>query len=804
MKKNISINISGIVFYIEEDGYELLRNYLNTINNYFSAYEDSAEIIADIESRIAEIFLAKLKEGEQVITASDVQHLMTTMGSIQDFEALEEEPPKSSQKEEEEANNTYEQPPPSPNIKRLYRDTKRKIVGGVAAGIANFFSLDPLWIRLILIVLLFDIFITYSIGILVIIGYIICWIIIPPSDTIEEDRKAKKMFRDPDNRVLGGVSGGLAAYFGIDATLIRLLFVISMFIGGAGILIYLVLWIITPEAKSITDKIQMQGDPITLANIENNIKKSLQVDDGEEESLLMKILLFPFRLIAIVFSKLGTVLGPLLLFLIDAIRIISGICVILIAVVLLAALFMLAGIYFNVIGSVFLFPNVITDFPFEIINESFPPLLFIAVFFALFLPLLGLIFTGISILAKRRIVSTTIGWSLFALWLISLTGLAFTLPLTIKSFSSEGSQRIVKTFNLDDKIAVLELNETGLDDYQATTLRLLGHNDPNYKLVQKFYARGSSRQNALMNAEMVSYTIDLNDSIFTFDSNIQFKDNAIFRAQELDMILYIPLNKPFVMKENLKYILKNTLYNSGYDEDQMEGNTWIYTEEGLICQTCPIGKKQGSSDPINNNFSRGTETTITRNISDFDNLDINGFCEIIVTKKDQYSVQLSGDRQILDITKATKTGNTLKIRQSPTNKTGFLNPQLKIVIAMPTLEAVKFSGVTQAYVDGFDGNSMEIKLSGSSKSEFNIKMNDVRLDLSGASKLTMTGQSNYLEAELSGACRLLAEEFKVENAVIKASGISSATVNAFRSLESNTSGLSKIENKYQEADAEVF
>ncbi|MEL7222368.1 MAG: hypothetical protein AAGJ93_13685, partial [Bacteroidota bacterium] len=67
MKKNISINISGIIFHIEEDGYEKLKNYLDSINNYFSNYEDSKEIVEDIESRIAEIFLLKLNDNKQVI-----------------------------------------------------------------------------------------------------------------------------------------------------------------------------------------------------------------------------------------------------------------------------------------------------------------------------------------------------------------------------------------------------------------------------------------------------------------------------------------------------------------------------------------------------------------------------------------------------------------------------------------------------------------------------------------------------------------------------------------------------------------
>src|SRR5271163_2360303 len=90
MKKTLSINVSGIIFHIEEDGYETLRKYLDSINRYFSSFDDSSEIIADIENRIAEIFLSKLNDGKQVITGEDVAQLITVMGNVNDFKAAED------------------------------------------------------------------------------------------------------------------------------------------------------------------------------------------------------------------------------------------------------------------------------------------------------------------------------------------------------------------------------------------------------------------------------------------------------------------------------------------------------------------------------------------------------------------------------------------------------------------------------------------------------------------------------------------------------------------------------------------
>ena len=214
MKKNISINISGIIFHIEEDGYENLRKYLDSINKYFASFEDSSEILADIESRVAEIFLSKLNEGKQIITAEDVNSLIATMGSVSDFKAAEEQEfsqggPAGSSQSNSSSNrsNDPEQKAYTPP-KQLMRDEKRKILGGVCSGMANYFNVDPVWIRLLFALTAF----AYGVTILV---YIVMWIVVPGSTELDEPETNKKMFRDPEHKVIGGVSGGVAAYFGI-------------------------------------------------------------------------------------------------------------------------------------------------------------------------------------------------------------------------------------------------------------------------------------------------------------------------------------------------------------------------------------------------------------------------------------------------------------------------------------------------------------------------------------------------------------------------------------------------------------
>src|SRR5882672_3122807 len=135
MKKNISINISGIIFHIEEDGYETLRKYLDAVNKYFAAFDDNSEILADIEGRIAEIFLSRLNDGKQVITAEDVANLIATMGSVSDFKAAEEQEFAGAAAKESTGERTSSAPAAS---KKLYRDKNRKILGGVCSGLAHY------------------------------------------------------------------------------------------------------------------------------------------------------------------------------------------------------------------------------------------------------------------------------------------------------------------------------------------------------------------------------------------------------------------------------------------------------------------------------------------------------------------------------------------------------------------------------------------------------------------------------------------------------------------------------------------
>ena len=186
MKKTFTINISGSVFHIEEDAYEVLQKYLVNLKNHFGNGEEGKEILADIEARIAEICSVKSADWKKIITLDLVNEVIETMGTPESIsqEADDEEP--------------------------LPGQVKSK----------------------------------------------------------------KRLYRDPEHRVLGGVCGGLAAYFDMDIAVMRIIFVLLTFITtGAGVLAYLILWIAVPKAVNTAQRLEMRGQNVSVKNIEKFIKE---------------------------------------------------------------------------------------------------------------------------------------------------------------------------------------------------------------------------------------------------------------------------------------------------------------------------------------------------------------------------------------------------------------------------------------------------------------------------------------------------------------------------------------------------
>ncbi|MBL6448009.1 PspC domain-containing protein [Fulvivirga sp. 29W222] len=804
MKKNISINISGIIFHIEEDAFEKLRDYLDSINRYFSSFEGSQEIIADIESRIAEIFLAKLNEGKQIINTEDVDSLIATMGSIKDFQAVEEQDTPDEGQKHSGSQQESDQSWSDTTSRKMYRDEKRKLLAGVCAGMAHYFNIDPLWIRLITIILFLG-----SYGGLI-LAYIILWVVLPPSYDLSEDKKLKKMYRNPDGKVIAGVSSGVATYFGVDVVVIRVLFVIFTFLGGSGLLAYIILWIILPEAKSITDKVQMQGDPVTLSNIESNIKKGLHVEEGEE-NILIKILLFPFRLIAAIINGLGKALGPIMLFLVEFIRVIAGVIFIITGVSAVLAMVIALGAFLGIFTTGFLYDPAFGGYenmglPLDLITDSFPTFTSIAAFLVITVPSIFLILLGASIIGKRIIFNATVGWSLFAIFIISGIVVSANIPRIVYNFREEGEHKVTENYDLGNKTAILTLKEVGMEDYDVTTLKLRGHSGSGYELVQVFESRGRSRKEASENAQMISYNVTFMDSVFTFDSNIRFKDDAIFRAQHLDMTLYIPYNKPFMMEEDMKHIIRNTIYRNGYRVSDMENNTWIFTEEGsLKCTTCPERFEDEGRFEEDSNDTYPTKTSRYSN-GEFDKeytfrdgfqaIDAESAFIINVVNAKAYKVGINGQEKYIDDIDVYVEGDKLFIDYDGPRRLilrDLTRNDIEITVYTPELTEVELTGACKFYMNNFKQRNLSLSITGASYAKLSdIQIDDMDVELTGASEMILSGESLNLRADLSGASHMDADDFKVSNAAIEAHGASTAKVYVTKELEIEETFASKV------------
>jgi len=621
MKKTISINISGILFHIEEDGYTALKNYLDAINQHFSHYEGNQEIITDIENRIAEIFLSNLKNNKQVITADNVTNLIQKMGTIADFKAIELDMDEEEQQAEESGNDFYKYvTPPDQNsgkgYKKLTRLVNGKILGGVCAGFANYFSIDPLWTRLITILLLFSgglhfnglqlpffsegFEIDTAIGWWTVIAYILLWIILPVSYDKPEDKNIKKLYRNPDDRVLGGVGSGLSAYFDIDVIWVRLAFFGLIFAGGSGFVLYFILWIITPMAKSITERIEMKGGAITLSNIETTIQQNLSTENAKEESTSKKLLLAPFRFLGSVINLLGKALGPFGAFLLAIIRVIFGLIIFTVGMVLLIFPLAFLGLYTELLSNND-WSSMFEGFPINTIAELLPVWLAVALSVIVFIPSMVLVLLGISVLIKKNLIDGRFGLVIFGIWIMCILAGAFQAPKIIGQFKYEDSFTVDQTMDTPEGILVLTAERNGMEDGELglVKLQLKGHEKNEMMVSQKFISKGSNRKDAIENASQVSYELALTDSVLVFDKTLTFPDSAIYRMQHLDQILFIPQNKVFVIDRKLLSIIKYTFGQGGYkSRDLNSRNYWVFNENGLLCLNCINDHKQSLADSL--------------------------------------------------------------------------------------------------------------------------------------------------------------------------------------------------------------
>lgn len=629
MKKVININFCGQVIAIEETAYELLKQYIASLKNYFSKEDGGDEIVNDIESRIAELFGNRLKLGINCITDEDVESIITSIGRPEDFDPEYSDSEQGSGKLD--SSKSLESEPKADNSSRkLYRNSNDKIIGGVCSGLAHYFKIDPAWMRIIFVLLFSVLFWVY----------LILWIILKPMPL--ESNITKRLYRNPNNRYLGGVCGGIAAYFKIDAWIPRLIFLAPLFIGSFGmfsfpfallrdtfdifnynwninggiVIVYIVLWIILPMATTIKQKLEMMGEEEYIqslrATVSDNVSQTknkyaganadanynYSADNKGDNATSPLNQMPPIPPVNVrnrskndsseVASRSGcfTALGVFAKIIFFAF---AGIFAIVLAVVLFAFIF--AGAQFIPLKMLFINSGIETS------------LLWLFGILSIGVPFLAIILWIIrrSMRAKSRPV---IGAVASVLWVIGiLSGLALSFKIANKYSSESTIRNSIQLSPIASNTLYVEPVFENADLYQFRTgfgpgtyldelpyydeqKDSLFFHDIDVNIVESkdslFYVNtassgyDNSKSKAKNNIRQYAFSIQQKDSLLMLPTYFSVPFEQGFRAQSIEIEIAVPKGKRVVLNPEIENLnSKRHFYkNRKFDFDNFENDAW--------------------------------------------------------------------------------------------------------------------------------------------------------------------------------------------------------------------------------------
>mgnify|MGYP001942365306 CR=1 FL=1 len=515
MNKTININLAGFIFHMDEQAFFELKKYLDTISGFYTEREGKAEIIQDIEARIAELFNEKNKD---VITIQDVEEVIIIMGKPEDY--LQEE-----ELEGDTYSNEYDEKPKHP----------------------------------------------------------------------------KRFFRHPQEKIIGGVCGGAGAYFNIDPLWIRLGFVFGVLLWGLSPLVYLLLWLIIPEAKTRSEKLQMQGEPINIDNISKAIKEEISElndnikDSGFEDKIknfIKGILNFIKSVFRFIFKFIGGLFG-VFLFIIGLSMFIG-----LIALLIGAPAFIISS------NDDFLFNMADLSLMSDIYAYSTLQIILFSggVILGLLAPAFLLIYLGLRLLSniatlpKITIISAIVV-SFIGLFMFGASAIIhdhnlnsdydLSEPILMEALKSdtiylEVDNSFIAKHNLINKFSMNEdtyyLNRVHLEISESKQ-----SSEPYLELVKS--ANGPNRISARDNAENISFAIKGDSTTLFIPNNIGLSMDTKYRKQGVLVNLAIPQGKTIYLNNSLDY-LHQVIINNCYWCHNTLGNYYTMTSDGLKCLDC--------------------------------------------------------------------------------------------------------------------------------------------------------------------------------------------------------------------------
>lgn len=440
--------------------------------------------------------------------------------------------------------------------------------------------------------------------------------------TSKKSNRRRRVFRDPDHKTLGGVSSGIAAYLGTDPVWIRLLFVLLTIGGLAGIPIYIILWIIMPEAKTAAEKLEMRGEPVTAENIGRkvsesfeNVKKNVSgLTDSEKaaaagnraKNWFEEFFIFIGKLILLFLNFLGKLIGILFIFIAVALL-----------VAFTMAIFGVGDANLIVIGSE-RYPLAAVE---EIARLVMVPggswlWLIIALIVVISIPLIALIYAGIRLLFGIKGNVRGIGAGLAILWIIGVIGLFASATSTATDFSND--EEFAEVISLEavtsDTLYLGVANDPHFsrhltpgddDDIFLEMIKIDGDKvwmgnpsvdvvvnprDTIFEIAIFRTSHGATKKEAIERAENINYSLHQNGNTIEFEPFFNFPKDDRFRDQRVFIEVRVPEGKSVHFSDDLDrviYDVKNT--TNTYDGD-MVGKTWTMLSEGLTCLGCDSGE----------------------------------------------------------------------------------------------------------------------------------------------------------------------------------------------------------------------
>lgn len=543
MNKTVTINISGIIFHIEEDAFDKLSKYLSTIKGYFSKTDGGNEIMSDIEARIAEMLQGKTSAIKQVVLMSDVDSVIETMGKPEEFVEGA-----SETSNEEESESEYNSEP-----------------------------------------------------------------------------SKKRLFRDPDHKAVGGVCSGIAAYFDIDLVWIRLAMFLLIFFGGLSLWVYIILWIVIPEAKTTADKLAMKGEKIDINNISKTVKEEAEQfkNRAKKYGNDLKNNSRDFRNDSQnFFDKLGNFIKEFLIIFTKFFARIVGLVLLIFGVMFMLGL--ISSVFgFSIVGANTELNDWINLFFMERSHYTFG-LIGATLFFGI--PFLMMIYGGVKLLFKIHYSNRWLNISAGIFWLIGLLTVLFVGITTVQDFSESAKIKEPIILNtIRDTLYLsaakgselykqIGVNEEDFDDYDGNgNRRRIYHRNSEYVVAKaegkKFIigyarlnilqasgdkfelyiikkARGVDKRAAAERAKLITYNISQGDSTIVFNEIFTVAANEKFRKQDIEVILKVPKGKVVFLDKSLTNIIYDieNVHNT-YDGD-MVNRRWMMGPNGLECVDC--------------------------------------------------------------------------------------------------------------------------------------------------------------------------------------------------------------------------